>query len=1426
MHSRASRALALALAVSLLGHAPVFALPTGWEVVSGDVTFDQQGNTLNVTSSTPQAIVNYQSFNIGQGELVNFLLPGSMASILNRVVGGGATTILGSITSNGQIILVNPAGIHIGNTAQINTGAFLASTLGLSNTDYLNGAFKFNRDGQAGTVENHGSIHTTGIAALLGAGVKNTGSIQGSTVALAVGDEITLELGNGTSARLVVTEALKQQAEDLAEVISNTGTIDAHTAQLIAKLEQTVYDTVINQKGIIRATAVGENHGRIELYGESADGSMLVKNSGTLDASGADGGHVSMTGDVVEQAGLLLANADEGGTGGTIDIVSKDFTDLKAGSKTLANAAGATGHGGNIYIWSDNDTILRRGGLVQANAGADGGDGGFVELSAKNDVQWNGWMEAVAPNGKAGTVLLDPTNILVSSAGGGDISDDPNAANPDVGTGTCATGNVGNCTQTANDFFVFNNLYLLATSSITVESDILMMTPGATVKLEVGNGGQITVNSNNPDPAVKANIWTQDGQVDLIAPDGTITIGTQGGITTNGSGTTGANVNITGFNQLNFSGTIEAGTTGAVTLTAGPGASNININGGGLNAASISGTGINMDADSITIGGANGASIDARTGDLTMTTQDTLMNIVTSSNSTLRGQNINFNGGVDLQGSIRATNNLTIGRNAFADLMLIRDTHPASTNIHLRGTGNKDIRGTLQATNNLTLDGNIVSNAGGTFSPQLIADSDSSGTGTLTLNGTVSYDDDNLTLDGALVDFKGLTGPLYDMGTGTLTVLGPSQAASNITLRGSSLIMQGTTHTAVGVQYVFDGPIVTNNHAVSFIGNGAGSVLDFRSTVNTGNADLVIDAGADGQILLPAAADLTGNNVTITAGSGNGTLGADITAAAGIFYNATAATQMDMPNDLTWQGQSISITNGTLNPTAGNLVLNLTATNGTVHLNDPISNGAANPLRNLVVNATGNITVQDDVLVDNRIDLTSSGGGIVRHAGGGVLNLMNVGGDGVYLSAHTTIGSNAAPLGVSVAHGVVQVTASNSDGNGNSVVMSGLIQPTDTLSVQGSPPGNVIYNGNTLHHGTAASSGLPPSQNTFLDNSSPNQTNAGTTLSGALNSLGQATSNLGNTQGQDQSFKNNLPPVNNTNIPQNPSLGDLFGLTQEQQQIEHLREIYTTSLNGGYTGKANTESNLIKLKAELSQTTDPQRQAELRSEIEKQEVLKGLHERTIQDYLGLLAGLPKRPSNPVTETKRAELEQQKAFGQEVLRTFDQAINEKMSELNQLVKESNQLIGEFNQLERSMENLDRRRDMVYDLLEGAKLQLILAKNQGASSAKIAQLERAVESNQKLWDSVMEENSALTQKAISIRERAESLKAKQQQLMSELADLEADRALFSGAMAGLDTQLSQFPPPPQAAAPPPSNNNEPIYTTPSYNPNPGMPWPPPK
>ena len=89
-----------------------YSLPEGENVVSGKATFDRsQVNTLNINTPSDKLIVNYNSFSIAQPEAVHFYQPSSSSVALNRVVGTDPSTILGRLTANGRIFLVNPNGI-------------------------------------------------------------------------------------------------------------------------------------------------------------------------------------------------------------------------------------------------------------------------------------------------------------------------------------------------------------------------------------------------------------------------------------------------------------------------------------------------------------------------------------------------------------------------------------------------------------------------------------------------------------------------------------------------------------------------------------------------------------------------------------------------------------------------------------------------------------------------------------------------------------------------------------------------------------------------------------------------------------------------------------------------------------------------------------------------------------------------------------------------------------------------------------------------------------------------------------------------------------------------------------------------------------------------------------------------------------------
>ena len=116
-------------------------LPKGGQVIAGSAAIAQPtANQMVITQSTQRVAINWQSFNIGAGYGVQFVQPSSSAIALNRVVGlSGPSQILGSLTANGQVYIVNPSGVVFGKGAMINTGALVATTRDISTSQFMAG---------------------------------------------------------------------------------------------------------------------------------------------------------------------------------------------------------------------------------------------------------------------------------------------------------------------------------------------------------------------------------------------------------------------------------------------------------------------------------------------------------------------------------------------------------------------------------------------------------------------------------------------------------------------------------------------------------------------------------------------------------------------------------------------------------------------------------------------------------------------------------------------------------------------------------------------------------------------------------------------------------------------------------------------------------------------------------------------------------------------------------------------------------------------------------------------------------------------------------------------------------------------------------------------------------------------------------------
>jgi filamentous hemagglutinin family protein len=154
----ASSALAGSLALMLASSA--YALPTAGVVAAGQATIAAAPGALTIHQSSQNAVLNWQSFSIGQGEAVTFVQPDAHAVALNRVLGPDPSAILGRLSANGRVFLVNPNGVLFGSGAQVNVGGLVASTLQIQDADFMVGRYRFSSPGP-GSVVNRGSIRAS-----------------------------------------------------------------------------------------------------------------------------------------------------------------------------------------------------------------------------------------------------------------------------------------------------------------------------------------------------------------------------------------------------------------------------------------------------------------------------------------------------------------------------------------------------------------------------------------------------------------------------------------------------------------------------------------------------------------------------------------------------------------------------------------------------------------------------------------------------------------------------------------------------------------------------------------------------------------------------------------------------------------------------------------------------------------------------------------------------------------------------------------------------------------------------------------------------------------------------------------------------------------------------------------------------------------
>ena len=279
----------------LLGVSLAYANPSGMTVVAGNATSTSIGNTETITTTSNRTIANFSGgLNIAADESTVINQPNTSSAFLGRDISGNPTNIFGSLSSNGQIFLVNPNGILFGPNSKVNAPAILASTLNITNNNFLNSNYIFFKERHKGNayIINQGRLAATpgGYVALLSQAVNNQGIIIANrgTVALASGSKMTVALDSQNQISVAVDDAVKSEVigldgQPITSAIQNSGTIKANGGKVLltAKVLNDVFDFAVNNSGVIQAKSLNDIGGSVQVVASGAP----VINTGKIKAA-------------------------------------------------------------------------------------------------------------------------------------------------------------------------------------------------------------------------------------------------------------------------------------------------------------------------------------------------------------------------------------------------------------------------------------------------------------------------------------------------------------------------------------------------------------------------------------------------------------------------------------------------------------------------------------------------------------------------------------------------------------------------------------------------------------------------------------------------------------------------------------------------------------------------------------------------------------------------------------------------------------------------------------------------------------------------------------------------------------------------------------------------------------------------------------
>ncbi|EIP4525580.1 filamentous hemagglutinin N-terminal domain-containing protein, partial [Salmonella enterica] len=833
-------------------------LPVGGQVVAGQGSISTSGNQMTIHQGTHGLVTNWHSFDIGQNHTVQFVQPDSSAVALNRVTGGHESQILGTLTANGQVMLVNPAGVMFGKGAKVNTAGLLASTKNISTEDFMAGRYTFSGGSHPGAeIVNQGSLTTTkgGYIVLAADRVRNSGAIStpsGKTV-LAAADRVTLQLDNTGLASVSVNGSV------VNALVENSGLIAATNGQvyLTARGKEMLLNTVVNNSGTVEARGLNQLGGEIVLDGGE---SGVVSQSGMLlaDSETGRGGKITVQGANIHLAGGSRTSATGRTGGGEVYVgggwQGKDAA-IRNASKVVMDrdavidvSATEKGDGGKAVLWSEDYTNFR--GLILAKGGAQSGNGGQVETSSLHNLQAFGDVDASAVRGGTGNWLLDPEDITITGSGS------------DTGV-----------TEGANS----DGIFTPSSSGSTVTS--------TTINNRLNSGTSVTIKTTKADD--NSNLWgniTVNTSINHTATNNvSLTLEADGNINITGNNITSTNgmLNVNLLGAGNHNGTITLNhaniTTNGGNITLGQW---VETNDGTVNTNKL---GISITNVSVLNAAAAHNPSASTNGNITLTAN----NNTTLSGPILKGNNITLNVSnatgnaltINNYSNLTADTNLILNGTSVSGVgVYLSSSHLSGGNVTVTGTSGKNSGKGLEVAGNISLTataGNLnltgrMNGSGGGFGAHIHGNNTFTATENITVNGSAvdgsngglnlnrgTFSAENTVLNGQSdQNYIGVkAGSCITVTKGNLSITGTANRI-NSTSSVTGLMSDGTLVINVSSGHLnITGKVNDTGHNAASAGTSTGLNLS-KTTLNALTANLT-------GVSMDAGQGFTLNNVTL-----------------------------------------------------------------------------------------------------------------------------------------------------------------------------------------------------------------------------------------------------------------------------------------------------------------------------------------------------------------------------------------------------------------------------------------------------------------------------------------------------------------------------------------------------------------------------------